>query len=465
MTDPTILVVEDDASAYTLISAVLRRDGLRLLHATTGREAIALLEQHEVAAVCLDVVLPDQRGEAVLAQVRALRPDLPVIVLSGQDSVSRAVDIMKLKPFDYFVKPFDHERLVRSVVLAVRDQNLQRRVIQLEREVRDTLRFDEIVGRSGRMRQVYDQVEKVLGNAVSVFIHGESGTGKELIARAIHYNGDRRGGPFVTLNCGAIAETLQESELFGHEKGSFTGAVAQYRGKFEQAHRGTLFLDEIGELSASAQTRLLRVLQEGTIQRLGGTGSITVDVRIISATHRDLDALIGEKAFRQDLYYRLMVFPIELPPLRERTEDIPLLLNHLLRKHRALSRHQPAAFDQDAVDVLSRYDYPGNVRELENIVLRALVSSGNARIGVESLPPALVMRSMSIGGVDAPIAGAPDDAVDAVRPLEEVERRAIEQAIRALHGNMSLVARRLGVGRATLYRKLARYGLIGQPSA
>ena len=397
----------------------------------------------------------------MLEQIQARRPGLPVVVLSGQDSVSRAVDIMKLKPFDYFVKPFDHERLVRSVALAVRDHDLQRRVAQLEREVQNTLRFDDIVGRSARMRQVYDQVEKVLDNAVSVFIHGESGTGKELIARAIHYNGARRRGPFVTLNCGAIAESLQESELFGHEKGSFTGAVAQYRGKFEQAHRGTLFLDEIGELSASAQTRLLRVLQEGTIQRLGGTGNVEVDVRIVSATHRDLEALVGQRTFRQDLYYRLMVFPIELPPLRERADDIPSLLNHLLRKHSALSRHRAVTFDQDAVDVLSRYDYPGNVRELENIVLRALVSSTSERIGVEALPPALVMRSMGVAQAGLPA----DSTAEEVLSLDEVERRAIEQAIRALNGNMSLVARRLGVGRATLYRKLARYGLGGQTGA
>ena len=233
MTGPSILVIEDDVSAYTLLSAVLRQGGFHPIHAASGGEAVQLLDQHEVAAVCLDVVLPDQRGEVVLEQIQARRPGLPVVVLSGQDSVSRAVDIMKLKPFDYFVKPFDHERLVRSVALAVRDHDLQRRVAQLEREVQNTLRFDDIVGRSARMRQVYDQVEKVLDNAVSVFIHGESGTGKELIARAIHYNGARRRGPFVTLNCGAIAESLQESELFGHEKGSFTGAVAQYRGKFE----------------------------------------------------------------------------------------------------------------------------------------------------------------------------------------------------------------------------------------
>lgn len=447
MNHTRILVIDDDPSASLLLAAVLRQKGFEPVHAASGAEALAVLEREAVSAVCLDLVLPDQTGESVLRQIQGRWPGLPVIVLSGQDSVSRAVEIMKLGVFDYFVKPFEHERLARSLTLAIRDRDLERRVKQLEQEVQDTLRFDEIVGRSPRMRLVYDQVEKVLENAVSVFIQGESGTGKELIARAIHYHGARRAGPFVTLNCGAIAESLQESELFGHEKGAFTGAVAQYRGKFEQAHRGTLFLDEIGELHASAQTRLLRVLQEGTIQRLGGTGSVPVDVRIVSATHRNLEELVEQKAFRHDLYYRLVVFPIELPPLRLRTEDVPALVHHLLRKHKGLAPKGEATFDQDAIDVLCRYDYPGNVRELENIVLRALVSSGGGKIGVDALPPALVMRSMGV---------TPDDEQDAVaapgrvESLDDIERRAIEQAIAALDGNMSLVAKRLGVGRATL---------------
>ena len=461
-----VLVIEDDPVTGRVLTAALRQGGLEPVLCASGGQALDELERRDVGAACLDVVLPDATGEALLVQLRSRDPDLPVIMLSAQESVERAVEIMKLRPFDYFVKPISPERLVRSVEAALRQRELTRRLQQLEREVQEGFRVGEIVGRSPRMQHVYGQVEKVLANKVSVFIHGESGTGKELIAKAIHYNGGRREGPFVTLNCGAIAESLQESELFGHEKGSFTGAVAMYRGKFEQAHRGTIFLDEVGELSAAVQTRLLRVLQEGTIQRLGGTQTIPVDVRVISATHRDLDVMVAEGRFRQDLYYRLIVYPIEIPPLHERPEDIPLLVSHFVRKHqKQLGGGAAAAFDRDALDVLCRYDWPGNVRELENVVLRMIVSRGGGEIGVGALPPALVLRSMGLdprrAASDTPSAEAGAPGTEVVT-LKEVERRAISHALVAFDGNISLAAKRLGLGRATLYRKLAQYGLDPQ---
>ena len=451
-------MIEDDPVASRLLVAVLRQGGFRPCVFSTGKAAIEAIDAEEPGAVCLDVLLPDASGEAVLLQLRSRYPDLPVVVLSGQDSVARAVDIMKLRPFDYFVKPFDHERLVRSVEAAVREHDLRRQVHRLEQEVKDAFRFDEIVGRSAPMRRVYEQIEKVLDNRVSVFIHGPSGTGKELVAKAIHYNGARRSGPFVTLNCGAIAESLQESELFGHAKGAFTGAVSMSRGKFEQAHNGTLFLDEVGELSPGVQTRLLRALQEGTIERLGGGQTISVDVRIIAATHRDLDALVAEGRFRQDLYYRLVVFPLEIPPLRERPEDIPLLVAYFVRKHQKQLGGRPASFEQDALDVLCRYNWPGNVRELENVVVRTIVSTGGGRITVDALPERLVLRSM---GVDEPAIPESPSAIspDGIVPLKQIERQTILSALKVLDGNMSLVAKRLGVGRATLYRKLTEYGL------
>ena len=392
-----VFVIEDDPVTSRLLAAVLRKGGFRPVVFSAAKAALDALESEEPAVVCLDVLLPEASGEAVLLQLRSQRPDLPIIVLSGQESVARAVDIMKLRPFDYFVKPVDHDRLVRSVEAAIREHDLRREVQRLEQEVKDGLRFDEIVGRSARMRRVYEQVEKVLDNRVSVFIHGQSGTGKELVAKAIHYNGARRSGPFVTLNCGAIAESLQESELFGHEKGAFTGAVALSRGKFEQAHRGTLFLDEVGELSQAVQTRLLRVLQEGTLQRLGGAEMIAVDVRIISATHRDLEALVREGRFRQDLFYRLVV--------------------------------------------------------------RTLVSTGGGRITVDGLPQQLVLRTMGVDDSAPPQESAAAASPDAILPLKDVERKAITHAIRTLGGSLSLVAKRLGVGRATLYRKLTEYQL------
>ncbi len=462
-----VLVIEDDPVTGRLLASVLRQAGFESAVVTTGGDGLAALNDAAADVVCLDVVLPDASGESILTELRQRFPAMPVIVLSAQESVERAVEIMKLRPFDYFVKPLEPDRIARSVELAVREHDLTRRLEQLEREVQDVFRFEEIIGRSPRMRQVYGQIEKVLDNRVSVFIHGESGTGKELIAKAIHYNGARRAGPFVTLNCGAIAESLQESELFGHEKGAFTGAVALSRGKFEQAHRGTIFLDEVGELSPAVQTRLLRVLQEGTFQRLGGAETLTVDVRVVSATHRDLEALVAEGRFRQDLYYRLVVYPIDVPPLRDRAEDIPLLVSHFVRKHGKVSGVEPPAFERDALDVLCRYAWPGNVRELGNVVVRTLVSSGGGRIDVNALPPALVMKAM---GIDVSAAGAPvPDTRAEVVTLKELEQRAITHALTALNGNVSLAAKRLGLGRATLYRKMAQYGLVppgssGSPS-
>ena len=459
----SVFVIEDDPAASLLLASLLRQNGFRPVPFTTGQAALGALETDEPVAVCLDLMLPDTSGEAVLLELRARQPDLPVIVLSGQGSVTRAVDIMKLRPFDYFTKPFDHDRFVRSVQAAVREFDLRRQLHRLQREVRGAFRFEEIVGRSAPMQRVYEQIEKVLENRVTVFIHGQSGTGKELVAKAIHVNGPRRAGPFVTLNCGAIAETLQETELFGHEKGAFTGAVAVSHGKFEQAHRGTLFLDEVGELSAAVQTRLLRVLQEGTLQRLGSAETLTVDVRIIAATHRDLEALVTAGQFRQDLYYRLVVFPLEIPPLRERGEDIPLLVQHLVRKHVTALGVAAVTFEQDAIDVLCRYDWPGNVRELENVIVRTLVSSGGGRITADQLPQQLLLHAMRVegvppgGGDDAAAGGPPDD----ILPLKEVERLAILRALKAVGGNMTLAARRLGVGRATLYRKLTEYGMGG----
>ncbi len=456
-----VLVVEDDPSARQVLGAVLRRSGFPPVAFDCASAALAGLEQQEIDAAVIDLLLPDMSGEELLLELRRRLPELPVIVLSAQESVSRAVEIMKLRPFDYFVKPFDHERLARSLEAAVRERELTERVQRLEREVQDTFRFEEIIGRSASMQRVYDQIEKVLNNRVPVFIHGQSGTGKELVAKAIHYHGTRRAGPFVALNCGAIAESLQESELFGHEKGAFTGAVGQSRGRFEQAHGGTLFLDEVGELSPAVQTRLLRVLQEGTFQRLGGTQTITVDVRIVSATHRDLDALVAAGTFRQDLYYRLMVFPLEIPPLRERPEDIPPLVAHFVRKHHKALGSESTTFDRDALDILCRCDWPGNVRELENIVVRTLVSGSGPNRGIDALPPYLVMCAMGLGEAAPTPASAPTDVV----PLATLEERAIRHAMQVVNGNVSLAARRLGLGRATLYRKLAALGLGGGDTA
>jgi DNA-binding NtrC family response regulator len=457
-----VFIIDDDPGFGRLLSALVRGAGLVPVVFRSGVEAIAALESHHPRAACLDVMLAQETGEQILMQLRERLPDLPVIMLSGQGSVERAVTIMKLEPFDYFVKPFDQERLVRSVESAIREYALKDQVRRLERQVQEAHRFDEIVGASLPMQKLQEQIRTVLDTSITVFISGESGTGKELVAKAIHGGGARRAGPFVTLNCGAIPESLQESELFGHEKGSFTGALTQHRGKFEQAHGGTLFLDEVGELSPAVQTRLLRVLQDSQVQLVGGTEPIQVDVRFIAATHRDLEQMVKQGRFREDLYYRLAVFPIDIPALRERRDDIPLLVGHLLRKHQRSLRAGPVTFDRDALDVLCRYDWPGNVRELENTVQRTLVSARRGTVTVKELPPKLVLRSM---GLDAPAPpDAPEAAGETILSIDELERRAIEHALKLLEGNVSLAADRLGLGRATLYRKLAKYGLLKTPS-
>jgi DNA-binding NtrC family response regulator len=301
------------------------------------------------------------------------------------------------------------------------------------------------------MRRVYDQVGKVLESDITVFISGESGTGKELVAKAIHYGSPRASGPFVDVNCAAIPEGLQESELFGHEKGAFTGAHATHPGKFEQAAGGTILLDEIGEMSPSAQARLLRVLQERCLQRVGGTKTIPLDVRVLSSSNRDLAQLVSEDRFRQDLYYRLVVFPIELPPLRRRREDIPALVEHFLAKYandagRRITRVEPAA-----LELLMRHDWPGNVRELENVIHRSLLVASATELTCDDLPREL--RSASSGAAESGVEGGE------LRSLEELERQAIERAIAHFGGNLSDAARQLGIGRSTLYRKLEQYGL------
>jgi two-component system, NtrC family, response regulator HydG len=461
----SVLVVEDDPIQQRLLTVVLQEAGWRPVLATTAAEALRRAEVEDLAAVLLDLVLPDRSGEELLGMLRERCPSVPVIVLSAQDSVARAVEIMRQGPYDYLVKPVDPDRVVRVLARAAEERRLRHRVEALEREVRGAYRFDEIIGSSPRMQGLYDQMERVLSSRVTVLITGESGTGKELVAKALHVHGARAKGPFVALNCGAIPEHLQESELFGHERGSFTGAVGTHRGRFEQAHRGTLFLDEVGELSLATQTRLLRVLQESEIQRVGGTTVIPVDVRIISATHRDLEAMVAAGTFREDLYYRLVVFPLELPALRNRPEDIPALLRHFLRRYRAETGGAPREFDRDAIDVLVKYDWPGNVRELENVVQRALVATPRGSIGVAALPPRLVLRAMGLAegsamptdaGTGVPTTPTKEEIV----PLDQLERRAIEQALHRLDGNVSLAAQRLGIGRATLYRRLAQYGLL-----
>jgi DNA-binding NtrC family response regulator len=443
-----IWVVDDDPAIRELLSFIVTEAEYTVEAFASGAEVLAHSGQPP-AAVLLDLMMPEVDGVEVLKELKRSQPNLPVIILTADDDISRAVEVTKLGAYDYLVKPADQERLLTTLDRALSHGNLEQEVARLREELGDRYHLRNIIGSSSAMRKVYDQIEKVLESEITVFISGESGTGKELVARAIHHASLRSDGPFIDVNCAAIPEGLQESELFGHEKGAFTGAVAAHPGKFEQAEGGTIFLDEVGEMSGSAQARLLRVLQERVLQRVGGTRSIELNVRVISASNRDLATMVEDKSFRQDLFYRLVVFPIELPPLRDRREDIPLLVEHFLDKHARDAGKHIARVDPRAMEALVNHGWPGNVRELENVVHRSLLVAAGMDLAPDDLPAGLTAGQ------------SPVEAVVEAGPmsLEEMERATIVRALEHNQNNLSDVARQLGIGRSTLYRKLEQYGL------
>ena len=447
-----VWIVDDDPAIRELFSFIVSDAGYEIDAFASGAEVLAY-SGAPPAAVLLDLMMPEVDGVEVLKELVRQHPKLPVIILTADNDISRAVEVTKLGAYDYLVKPVDKDRLLTTLGRALSHGNLEQEVERLKTALSDRYHLRNIIGSSSAMRRVYDQIEKVLESEITVFISGESGTGKELVARAIHHASTRSDGPFVDVNCAAIPEGLQESELFGHEKGAFTGAVSDHPGKFEQAAGGTVFLDEVGEMSPSAQARLLRVLQERVLQRVGGTKRIDLDVRVISASNRDLAAMVEDRSFRQDLYYRLVVFPIELPPLRDRREDIPLLVNHFLEKHARDASKRVARVDPRAMEALSAHGWPGNVRELENVIHRSLLVSAGLELGLEDLPKGL-------GEGLSPARAASTEVLDnEPMSLEELEKAAIVRALENNRGNLSDVARQLGIGRSTLYRKLEQYGL------
>lgn len=455
-----LAVVDDDPTLRRLMRHWLESAGYRVVEHDCGRKALEDTSTGP-AVVCLDLGLGDLPGMHVLQHLRARDPDLPVLVVTAERDVATAVEAMRAGAYDYLVKPLDRERLLQAIRRAVERRELIASVRRLESELDDRHVLGSIVGQSAPMRELARQIERVLESDVTVCILGESGTGKELVARAIHANGRRRRKPFVAINCAAIPESLQESELFGHEKGAFTGASGVHRGRFEQANGGTLFLDELGEMSLSTQAALLRTIQERTIRRVGGSEEIPVDVRIVCATHRDLAAEVRAGRFREDLYYRLMVYPIHLPPLRQRREDIPLLVAHFLRRLRDDVGRTISRISPDALDALGKYSWPGNVRELQNVIHRAMLACDGDEIQLAHLPrdiAALVLPAVperTTPHTDTSVPHSSDNHDDHVVPLRELERQAIEKALRIAGGNVGKAAKLLGIGRATLYRRLA----------
>lgn len=453
-----VLLIDDEARVRTSLKMVL--DPLYdILQAEDGHEGLEVFRREEPDLVLLDVVLPGTDGLAVLQTLHMERKVTPVIMLTGTKSVKTAVDAMKLGAADYLSKPFDVDELRLVIDRTLNSSDLEQEVKHLRAQVVQRYAFHNLIGKSEGMQEIYSKIEQVADSRTTVLITGESGTGKELVAKALHYNSSRRDRPFVALNCAALPETLIESELFGHEKGSFTDATARRTGQFELAHTGTLFLDEIGDLSAVTQAKLLRVIQEREFTRIGGVQPIKVDVRIVAATNKNLDELVRKGQFREDLYYRINVISLYLPPLRERSEDIPLLAKHFLEKRVEEEKRSHIEFGKEALELLTRYSWPGNVRELENFVEQAFIWSHHAaEITPEHLPTSIKSNSRSTSLRDDTLAGR----MSLEKAVMEFEREIILDALKRTNYVQTHAANLLGISRRMLKYRMDTLG-IGRP--
>ncbi len=451
-----LLIVDDDPSMLRACERMLGQEGFDTIATGEPERAAELADSESFDVALVDLRMPVCDGLKLMQHLQRRRPDLPVILMTGYADIDTAVTAVKQGAFDFLTKPFESgDELVMRLEKAVAHRRLLEKTRRLEAEVGERYNFDNIVGESSRIREVYRLVAKVAPSSSNVLIQGESGTGKELIARGIHFNSLRRDRSLVTVNCSAITESLFESELFGHEKGAFTGAIQRKRGLFEEAHTGTIFLDEIGEVPLSIQPKLLRVLQEGEIRRVGGTDVIRVDVRVIAATNRDVAAMVAEGTFREDLYYRLNVINVQLPPLRERREDIPLLVHHFLNKYAGTGR----SITPDALQALEEYAWPGNIRELENVVERAVVLAEGDSIGLQALPAHLV-REIDLGGIKGqlPLEGPYRDAKQTF--LQQFDRAYGALLLERAKGNVTLAAEMAGMDRSNFRKILKRAGLL-----
>ena len=448
-TQSLILVAEDEDLMRAIIKQLLEGAGYRVAAASSAEEALEVFAAEDVALTLTDIRMSGMDGLALLDRIKDVDSEALVVVMTAYSSVDSAVAALRKGAYDYVTKPFVNEDLLQSVKNGIRQRELFRENRQLRRELDRRYSFSEIIGTSESLQRVFRLVEKVAATNTNILINGESGTGKELVARAIHHNSPRADRPFVAINCGALPETLLESELFGHTKGAFTGAVAPRAGLFRSAEGGTVFLDEIGEISPPMQVRLLRAAQEHEVTPVGSNAPVRFDARIICATNRDLEKEVTEGRFREDLFYRLNVIEIHLPPLRERREDVPLLVRHFV-KRTAREQGQPEkAVEPDVMTALINYNWPGNVRELQNAVERAFTLSGDA-IDLDSLPPRV--RDTAAGQL-------PLRDPDGLRPtLDEVERRHILDTLSSVNQDKTRAANILGIDLSTLYRKLKRYG-------
>ena len=452
----TIMIVDDEKNYPLILSAILEEEGFESLTANSGREALDILKHSDVDLVLTDMKMPSMDGIELLEHIKTADSELPVIMMTAHGTVDKAVEAMQKGAYSYVLKPFDNERLVLFVNKAI----AMYRVVKENRRLRDAVEsqysFGNIIGKSKAMQDVFKTIRKVAPVSATVLIEGESGTGKELVAKSIHFNGPRRDEPFVAVNCSALAESLLESELFGHEKGAFTGAIAMKKGRFELAQGGTLFLDEIGELAPNLQIKLLRVLQEKVFERVGGVKPVAVDIRIVAATNKTLKDEMQKGRFREDLYYRLNVVHIVLPPLKQRLEDIRLLVDHFIKKYAGenFSEKPLTGIKQEVERLFHDYNWPGNVRELENVIERAMVLCQDNQITVEGLPKEFknsVYNTLHIEGIPA------DAKLD--ETLAMIEKKMLQRALKLTNNVQSKAAELLGVGKSGLNWKIKKFKL------
>ena len=448
MAEPaTLLVADDDPGLRESLERTLTREGYRVVLASDGRAALERVQAGGVDLIVTDLRMPGLTGLELLRAAKAIMPDVDVILLTAFGTVEEAVKAMKDGAHDFLTKPFRREQLIKLVHKALERRDLIEQNRALKKQLEDIRAKGQMIGASPSFRRMLTLVEQIADSSATILIQGESGTGKELVARTIHERSARRNGPFVAVNCAALPETLLESELFGYEKGAFTGAAGRKEGRFELANGGTLFLDEVADLSLVTQPKILRVLQEGEFERLGGTRSLQVDVRIVAATNQDLPEMVKEKRFREDLYYRLNVITVRVPPLRERHEDIRVLAQHYLRVYAAKNGRKLEGFSNEALERLESYAWPGNVRELENLIERTVLLARKDRIDAEDLPE-------EVAGVKRP----PRDAILELvgTPLDEIEQRLLDETLRITGGNKTQAAKLLGIDVRTVARKLER---------
>jgi DNA-binding NtrC family response regulator len=458
MNQVNVLIVDDDAAVRAILQEVLLQEGYGITMAENGHAAIQVAKESVVHIVITDLQLPDIDGLEIIDRLAKQDAKIIPIMMTGFGTIETAVRAMKSGAFEFITKPFDLETVAVVVRKAVEVYRLRQENHLLRRAVRDQYRLEQLVGVSEPMQQVLEFVQKVADSDSTVMIQGESGTGKELVARMLHFNSLRRDRPLVPVNCGAIPENLLESELFGHEKGAFTGATHSRMGRFELANGGTIFLDEIGEMSLSLQVKLLRVLQEREFERVGGNRTIHVDVRIIAATNQDLELQVEERRFRKDLFYRLNVIPILIPSLRERRSDIPLLIEHFLTRFNQSKHTEVSGFSPDALQCLLEYDWPGNIRELENMIERLVVLKKQGVLAVEDLPPKIGRRS-PVPEFKEQFIRFNDDGINLSREVEQYEKHLIMEALRKANGVTSRAAQLLHLNRTTLVEKLKRKGV------